>query len=130
MHIQSIDHLVLTVNDIANTVDFYTEVLGMTVEEFAAEGEMRTALRFGKQKINLHAKSDVFLPRAKHPLAGSGDLCFLTDIDVQEVIAHLTKVGIEVLEGPVERTGAMGKLISVYVRDPDQNLIEISNQIG
>ncbi len=129
MHIQSIDHLVLTVNNISDTVDFYTEVLGMTVEKFSSDRVMRTALRFGSQKINLHQTTDQFLPRAYHPVAGSGDLCFLTDVDIQQVMQHLEQRNVEVLEGPVERTGAVGKLISVYIRDPDQNLIEISNQI-
>ena len=126
MNIHSLDHLVLTVRDIAVTVDFYTRVLGMKEETF---GSGRKALSFGIQKINLHEAGKEFEPKAQHPLPGSADLCFLTRTPLQEVIAHLAQNRVPVIEGPVTRTGAQRPIRSVYVRDPDLNLIEISNQI-
>lgn len=126
MKIDSIDHLVLTVRDLEATCEFYSRVLGMEVATF---GNGRTALRFGTQKINLHEAGKEFDPRAAHPTPGSGDLCLLTDQPLKQVIQHLRSCGIDIVEGPVRKAGAVGPLESVYVRDPDGNLIEISNAL-
>ncbi|WP_428306817.1 VOC family protein [Lacipirellula sp.] len=125
MQISSLDHLVLTVVDIEATLAFYATALGMTAVTF---GEGRRALAFGAQKINLHEAGREFEPKAARPTPGSADLCFLTDVPLPEVIAHLSACGVAVVEGPVARTGAMGPICSVYVRDPDGNLVEIANQ--
>jgi catechol 2,3-dioxygenase-like lactoylglutathione lyase family enzyme len=124
MNINRLDHLVLTVKDIEVTCSFYKGVLGMEVVAF---GGGRKALSFGAQKINLHQKGKEYEPKALKPTPGSGDLCFITSVPISEVIAHLSSSGIEIIEGPVRRTGAMGPIISVYFRDPDLNLIEVSN---
>jgi catechol 2,3-dioxygenase-like lactoylglutathione lyase family enzyme len=127
--LKSLDHLVLTVADIGTTVAFYTDVLGMTAEVFqVADGVRRHALKFGEQKINLHLKGHEFEPKALAPTAGSADLCFLTDTDLQTWLRHLEQCGVAVLEGPVARTGADGTITSIYIVDPDGNLIEISVQ--
>jgi catechol 2,3-dioxygenase-like lactoylglutathione lyase family enzyme len=123
--IEQIDHLVLTVASIDATIDFYTEVLSMDVIKF----DGRKALRFGDQKINLHQRGHEFNPKAAHPTPGSADLCFITLDPLEEVIKYLATLRVHVEEGPVERTGAVGELRSVYIRDPDQNLIEISNYL-
>jgi catechol 2,3-dioxygenase-like lactoylglutathione lyase family enzyme len=122
--IDRLDHLVLTVRDIATTCAFYTQVLGMRQVTF---GDGRRALAFGQQKINLHQAGAEFEPKAQRPTPGSADLCFLTGVRLEEVIVHLGNQGVAILEGPVARTGAVGLLRSVYIRDPDQNLIEIAN---
>ncbi|WP_210472810.1 VOC family protein [Vibrio crassostreae] len=124
MEISHLDHLVLTVKDIEITVDFYQRVLGMKPIQF---GEGRVALSFGNQKINLHQLGNEFEPKAKCVQAGSADLCFITNTPMTEVIEHVKANEIEIEEGPVPRTGATGKIVSVYVRDPDGNLIEVSN---
>lgn len=124
MKVASLDHLVLTVASIAATEDFYTRVLGM---EAVVSENGRHALKFGRQKINLHERGHEFDPKAWSPTPGSGDLCFLTEIPVAEFAAHLRATGVEIVEGPVERDGAQGKLRSVYCRDPDRNLVEVSN---
>lgn len=124
MEIDRLDHLVLTVRDIATTVDFYTRVLGMTAVTF---GQGRRALSFGRQKINLHEAGREFEPKARTPLPGSADLCFITTTPLAEAQAHLAAQGVAVEEGPVPRTGATGPILSVYIRDPDGNLIELSN---
>lgn len=124
MKIKNIDHLVLTVADIEKTVDFYTSILGFEVVTF---GENRKALTFGNQKINLHQKGKEFEPKAEHPTCGSADLCFISETHIYEVLQELKEKNIEIIEGIVERTGALGKIQSVYFRDPDLNLIEISN---
>ena len=127
----SLDHLVLTVADVARTVAFYERVLGMRAEVFRpAGGSKRTALVFGAQKINLHAAARPFEPKAEHPVPGSADLCFLTESPVEEWLAHLAAEGVPVIEGPVRRTGATGPILSVYLRDPDGNLIEVSRAAG
>lgn len=123
MEIDRLDHLVLTVADIAATCTFYTEVLGMQVVTF---GNGRKALTFGQQKINLHQHSKEFEPRAAHPTPGSADFCLITQAPLTEVMAHLKKRGVALLDGPVPRTGAMGPMMSVYFRDPDMNLVEVS----
>jgi len=124
MHIERLDHLVLTVADIEQTCEFYTRVLGMEVVHF---GEGRTALRFGQQKINLHSMSNVPSLVAGTPTSGSADLCFITKVPLAEVTAHLERCSIRIVAGPGRRAGAIGTIQSVYIRDPDQNLIEISN---
>jgi len=124
VQIKNIDHLVLTVADINKTIDFYTNILGFEVVTF---GDNRKALTFGNQKINLHQKGKEFEPKAEHPTTGSADLCFISETDIDEVLEELKQKNIEIIEGVVERTGAIGKIKSVYFRDPDLNLIEISN---
>jgi catechol 2,3-dioxygenase-like lactoylglutathione lyase family enzyme len=123
MKIAALDHLVLTVRDLAATCDFYTRVLGMTV--VTVDG--RSALHFGVQKINLHVAGREFEPKAVHPTPGSGDLCFLTDLPLVAVMAHIEDCGVPILDGPVPRAGARGPMHSIYLRDPDGNLIEIAN---
>jgi catechol 2,3-dioxygenase-like lactoylglutathione lyase family enzyme len=127
MQIEGLDHLVLTVGDVGRTRDFYERVLGMEAVVF---GEGRHALAFGRQKINLHEAGREFEPKAAVPIPGSADLCFLTNTPMAEVVEHLGANGVEILKGPVRRTGATGPLLSVYCRDPDQNLIEVSNRLG
>ncbi len=127
MKIDSLDHLVLTVADIEATCAFYQRVLGMEVVTFGAG---RKALAFGVQKINLHQAGREFEPKAQRPTPGSADLCFLTSVPLAEVQNHLVACGVTVTEGPVQRTGAQGPILSVYFRDPDLNLIEVSNQIS
>ena len=122
----SLDHLVLTVADIARTCDFYTRALGMRVARF---GEGRVALHFGQQKINLHQADRTFDPKAKAPTPGSADLCFLVASALEEAITHLEALGIPIEEGPVERTGATGRIQSIYLRDPDGNLIELATPL-
>ncbi|MDF2178615.1 VOC family protein [Aliiglaciecola sp. CAU 1673] len=124
MQVARIDHLVLTVKDIAATVDFYTRVMGMQKVVF---GEGRIALTFGQQKINLHQWGHEFEPKASKVMPGSADLCFIIKDDIHHVIAQLQQDKVALIEGPVSRTGAIGKILSVYFRDPDGNLIEVSN---
>jgi catechol 2,3-dioxygenase-like lactoylglutathione lyase family enzyme len=124
MKILKIDHLVLTVKDIDQTCEFYKQVLGMEVITF---GEGRKALHFGEQKINLHEVGKEFEPKAKSPISGSADLCFITDVPLLDVIDYLDNYSVPIEEGPVKRTGALGPITSIYIRDPDDNLIEISN---
>jgi catechol 2,3-dioxygenase-like lactoylglutathione lyase family enzyme len=124
----SLDHLVLTVADIDASVAFYTDVLGMSAEAFnSADGSRRWALKIGVQKINLHRAGAEFEPKAAHPGPGTADLCFLSDVSLANWKAHLAAQGVTVEDGPVPRTGATGPLTSIYLRDPDGNLIEISN---
>ena len=124
MQISHLDHLVLTVANLDITIDFYTRVLGMSVVTF---GQNRKALVYGSQKINLHELGKEFEPKARQVQAGSADLCFIAAIPLPQVIEHLQVQQVEILEGPVERTGAVGKILSVYIRDPDGNLLEIAN---
>lgn len=126
MKVSHLDHLVLTVADIEISCQFYQSTLNFEVITF---GENRKALKFGNQKINLHQVGKEFEPKALHPTAGSADLCFIAETPLEEVIAHLQTQNIDIIEGPIERTGAMGKILSIYLRDPDQNLIEISNYL-
>lgn len=122
--VRAIDHLVLTCADVEVTVAFYERALGMTTETFAGG---RRALSFGAQKINLHQAGAEYVPHAGHPVPGSGDFCLLSDVPVAEIARHLATMGIEVIEGPVARTGATGRLTSIYFRDPDGNLVEVAN---
>jgi catechol 2,3-dioxygenase-like lactoylglutathione lyase family enzyme len=126
-HVTALDHLVLTVRDIDKTVAFYGRVLGMGMETFRpADGSARTALTFGRQKINLHLAGAEFEPKAGQVQPGSADLCLLTDDPLDDWIAHLAGAGVDIVDGPVARTGATGPILSIYVRDPDLNLIEIA----
>jgi len=124
MKITRLDHVVLTVRDIPRTVAFYTTILGMSEVSFSSG---RTALAFGNQNINLHQSGHEFDPKAAHPTPGSADLCLITDTPIEMVISELETQDIAIIEGPVHRTGACGSILSVYFRDPDRNLIEVSN---
>lgn len=126
MKIDHLDHLVLTVKSIEATCAFYTKVLGMEVVTFKGD---RKALSFGNQKINLHQAGREFEPKAHLPTSGSADLCFISSTNLLDVKKHLENLGVQIVEGPVERTGATGPIISLYIRDPDQNLIEVSNYL-
>jgi len=127
VRIHRLDHLVLTVASIDATVDFYTRVLGMEVMRFGAG---RTALSFGTSKINLHEAGREFEPKARHPTPGSADICLIVAGGLADVMAELTARGVAIEEGPVQRTGAAGPIVSCYLRDPDGNLIELSNYRG
>ena len=124
--IDHIDHIVLTTRDCEGCVRFYSELLGMKLESFQTPGAQRWALKFGNQKINLHEWGREFTPRAHVAAPGTLDLCFIAAVPLEQVIDRLNKLGVPILEGPVAKTGAVSKLRSVYVRDPDLNLIEIS----
>jgi catechol 2,3-dioxygenase-like lactoylglutathione lyase family enzyme len=121
--IDRVDHLVLTVADIEQTIDFYVRVLGMEPVTFGAG---RRALRFGRNKLNLHQAGHEFGPKARRPTPGSTDVCLVTTTPLDRVVAHLRACGVPIEEGPVSRTGATGPITSVYFRDPDSNLIEVS----
>jgi catechol 2,3-dioxygenase-like lactoylglutathione lyase family enzyme len=123
VRVTSLDHLVLTVRDIAATCAFYETVLGMRAITF---GGGRRALGFGSQKINLHEFGSEFEPKAGQPTPGSADLCFLIDLPLAEFAEHLHRQNVSLVEGPVMKTGALGPIRSVYFRDPDANLIEVS----
>lgn len=123
--IKGLDHLVLTVANVEETVEFYTRFLGMEARTF---GSGRTALHFGTHKLNLHQAGAEIQPNARHAQPGTIDLCLLTDRPVEELATELSACGVDILEGPVDRTGACGALRSIYCRDPDGNLIEIANQ--
>jgi catechol 2,3-dioxygenase-like lactoylglutathione lyase family enzyme len=127
MRVHAIDHLVLTVRDLDAATAFYTRVLGMEAVTFGAN---RRALVFGDQKINLHEAGRELEPKAAVPTPGSADVCFLTAAPPDAVLAHLQTCGVQVVEGPVTRTGARGPIVSVYLRDPDGNLLEISSYPG
>ncbi|MGE5253826.1 MAG: VOC family protein [Planctomycetaceae bacterium] len=124
MKIDRLDHLVLTVKSTPAACDFYSRALGMEVITFAGN---RKALAFGAQKINLHEAGKEIDPKAQRPTPGSADLCFITREPLSKVLEHFRRLGIEIIEGPVKRTGAQGPIESLYLRDPDGNLIEISN---
>ncbi len=126
MKIDRLDHLVLTVRDIGATCDFYARVLEMEVVAFGAG---RKALQFGRQKINLHERGKELDPKAASPTPGSGDLCFITKAPLPQIMDHIRSCGVKILEGPVRRTGAVGSIESIYFRDPDGNLIEVSNYL-
>ncbi len=123
--IDRLDHLVLTVADVAATCDWYARVLGMEVVTFGAEN--RKALAFGRNKINLHQAGSEFEPKARQATRGSADFCMITETPLDEVITHLRASDVEIIQGPVPKTGATGPLLSVYFRDPDGNLLEVSN---
>ncbi len=125
--IDRIDHIVITAFDLERTLDFYTRVMGMEAITFAGG---RRGLAFGRQKINLHQAGREFEPKALRPTPGSVDLCFITETPLAEVAAHLKALGVAIADGPVPKTGALGPMTSVYFRDPDGNLIEVSNYEG
>lgn len=126
MEISHIDHVVLTVKDIEKTVAFYVTVLGMRKEVF---GEGRVALCFGSQKINLHTLEKSVEPKAHAPLPGALDFCLIIQTNLNAAMAHVRSCGVEIIEGPVKRTGARGPILSFYFRDPDQNLIELAHYV-
>ena len=123
--IDHLDHIVLTTARTEQCIDFYTRVLGMKLERF---GKDRMALKFGKQKINLHQKGKEFEPKATLAAPGTLDVCFIAAVPLKDVIARLAACNVPIIEGPVMKTGAQGPIRSVYVRDPDGNLVEISEQ--
>jgi catechol 2,3-dioxygenase-like lactoylglutathione lyase family enzyme len=123
MQIERIDHLVLTVKNIEASCAFYTKVLGMKEHMFQGG---RKAVTFGNQKINFHEYGKEFEPKALHPVPGCADLCFITRDPIAQIMSHLEICRVKVIEGPLERTGAMGPMTSIYIQDPDQNLIEIA----
>jgi catechol 2,3-dioxygenase-like lactoylglutathione lyase family enzyme len=127
MNIDRIDHVVLTVTDIQQTCDFYESVLGFKVVKFK---EGRTALHFGNQKLNLHQQGNEFEPKAAAPAPGAADLCFITATPIETVRRELDAKGVSIEVGPVVQSGAVGRLLSVYLRDPDRNLIEIATYVA
>jgi catechol 2,3-dioxygenase-like lactoylglutathione lyase family enzyme len=130
MKYERLDHTVLTVNDISVTVDFYTRVLGMEVLTFNSLVNNRKALRFGNSKINLHQFGKEIQPTAKNPGPGTEHLCFIVSDPIEDVAVQVQANGAVIEEGPVERAGVLGPIKSIYVRDPDGNLIELSNAIS
>lgn len=126
----TIDHIVLTVEDINKTISFYTDILEMNLVEFTPIGasKPRFALQFGNQKINIHQAQLPFKPHAKNPTCGSVDICFLSDVSIYSWIETFKKHSIIIEDGPIQRSGACGPIVSLYLRDPDGNLIEIANQ--
>ena len=126
MKITKLDHFVLTVRNIEKTMSFYTSVMGMKKEVFA---QGRVALTYGEQKINLHELGHEFEPKAFNPIPGSADLCFITKTPLNEAMAHVKRFGVKIIEGPVEKRGAKGSILSFYFRDPDNNLIEVANEV-
>lgn len=128
--IKRIDHFVLTVASIPATCDFYTRVLGMQVVRFESMGTARVSLAFGGQKINLHQADAVPDPNVLKPTPGSADFCLVTNTPMETLLSHLRQHGVAVILGPVPRTGATGRMVSVYIRDPDLNLVEIANYVA
>ncbi|TPR37814.1 VOC family protein [Apilactobacillus micheneri] len=127
MQIKSIDHIVLTVKDIEKSLNFYTDGLNMQKEVFETDNRKRYALKFGSMKINLHEVNNEFNPKADLPTPGSEDLCLISATPIKEVIQELNNKHIQIIEGPEKKHGALGAITSIYLRDPDENLIEISN---
>lgn len=127
IRIKSLDHLVITASDLAETIDFYTRVLGM---EHVAFGDNLHSVHFGDQKFNIHDAQTGVSPKARNIVPGSEDFCLISETPVSQVIQHLNECGVAIEEGPVTRSGAAGKLESVYFRDPDGNLVEVSNVIA
>ena len=126
----TIDHIVLTVEDINKTISFYTDILEMNLVEFTPIGasKPRFALQFGNQKINIHQAQLPFKPHAENPTCGSVDICFLSDVSIESCIEKFKKHSIIIEDGPIQKSGACGPIVSLYLRDPDRNLIEIANQ--
>ncbi len=122
--IDRFDHIVLTVVNIDATCAFYERVLGMERVDF---GSGRVALEFGQQKINLHPAGNEYEPKAKNPTPGAGDICFISETAINDIVVHLKSEGVEIIEGPGIKTGAIGPITSIYFRDPDGNLVEVSN---
>lgn len=124
--IDRIDHVVLTTRDLPSCLHFYGEILGMKIEKFQTPDATRLALKFGDQKINIHEWGKEFTPRAHVAAPGTLDLCFIASVPLEMVMEKLQSSNVEIIEGPVMKTGATGPIRSVYVRDPDLNLVEIS----
>jgi len=124
MQIDRIDHIVITAHDVGRTIDFYTRVMGMEAITF---GEGRRGLAFGRQKINLHQSGREYEPKALEPRPGSMDLCFISETPLEQIAERLKACGVVIIQGPVQKTGALGPMMSIYFRDPDGNLIEVSN---
>ena len=132
MKLEKIDHVVITVKDLNKTIDFYTNILGMKLEKFLSSldnNKIRYAVSFGSQKINIHEEKKPIKPNALNPSSGSMDICFISKNKINDWIHHLVKKGINIEIGPEKKTGALGPILSIYIRDPDFNLIEISNQL-
>ena len=132
MKLEKIDHVVITVKNLNKTIDFYTNILGMKLEEFASSldnDQIRYAVSFGPQKINIHEEKKPIKPNALNPSSGSMDICFISKNKINDWVHHLEKKGINIEIGPEKKTGALGPILSIYIRDPDFNLIEISNQL-
>ena len=132
MKLEKIDHVVITVKNLKKTIDFYTNILGMKLEKFYSSldnDQIRYALSFGSQKINIHEEKKPIKPNALNPSSGSMDICFISKNKINDWVHHLVKKGINIEIGPEKKTGALGPILSIYIRDPDFNLIEISNQL-
>ena len=132
MKLEKIDHVVITVKNLNKTIDFYTNILGMKLEEFASSldnDQIRYAVSFGSQKINIHEEKKPIKPNALNPSSGSMDICFISQNKINDWVHYLVKKGINIEIGPEKKTGALGPILSIYIRDPDFNLIEISNQL-
>ncbi|GIR62192.1 MAG: virulence protein [Alphaproteobacteria bacterium] len=132
MKLEKIDHVVITVKDLKKTIDFYTNILGMKLEKFSSSldnNQIRYAVSFGSQKINIHEEKKPIKPNALNPSSGSMDICFISKNKINDWVHHLVKKGINIEIGPEKKTGALGPILSIYIRDPDFNLIEISNQL-
>ena len=132
MRLEKIDHVVITVKNLKKTIDFYTNILGMKLEEFSLSldnKQIRYAVSFGSQKINIHEEKKPLKPNALNPSSGSMDICFISKNKINDWVHHLVKKGINIEIGPEKKTGASGPILSIYIRDPDFNLIEISNQL-
>lgn len=132
MKLEKIDHVVITVKDLKKTIDFYTNILGMKLEKFSSsldDNQFRYAVSFGSQKINIHEQIKPIKPNALNPSSGSMDICFISKSKINDWVHHLVKKGINIEIGPERKTGALGPILSIYIRDPDFNLIEISNQL-
>ena len=132
MKLEKIDHVVITVKNLNKTIDFYTNILGMKLEEFSSSldnDQIRYAVSFGSQKINIHEEIKPITPNALNPSSGSMDICFISKNKINDWVHHLVKKGINIEIGPERKTGALGSILSIYIRDPDFNLIEISNQL-
>ena len=126
MEITSLDHLVLTVHDVSESCDFYSQILNLEIINFS---ENRKAIKVGRQKINLHQLGNEFEPKAEYPTPGSGDFCLISTTPLKQIIVDLEEKHIPIIKGPIEKNGAQGKMLSIYLRDPDENLIEISNYL-
>ena len=131
MKLEKIDHVVIKVKDLNKTIDFYTNALGMKLEKFSSlyNNQIRYAVSFGSQKINIHEEIKPIKPNALNPSSGSMDICFISQNKINDWMNHLEKKGINIEIGPERKTGALGPILSIYIRDPDFNLIEISNQL-
>ena len=132
MKLEKIDHVVITVKDLDKTIDFYTNILGMRLEKFSSSldnNQIRYAVSFGSQKINIHEEKKSFKPNALNPSSGSMDICFISKNNINDWVNYLEKNEINIEIGPEKKTGSLGPILSIYIRDPDFNLIEISNQL-